>query len=318
MEFANMLKVFKDDATQQSLEENGYTTIKGYYNDEEIAALKQLYYNLHPKDEKGFFPSTFSKDKNYRETADKEIQKVGARSINQYFENIKIINGSFIVKSPGADSVMEIHQDMTLVDESRFTGINIWCPLVDLTPENGALYVLKGSHRIFPTLRGSTIPAIYDDLDTRAAIKHYAKPLYLKAGEAVVFDQSIIHFSPPNISDDIRITTNTFITHKNAVFRIAYWDKDNFGNEIEIFEQADDFMTDYEQFGNNIFDRPKIGKSLGKVPYSFPRIKPQLLHDKYGNGTVPSALQPKQTQKPDTSKNNGSLLYKFKKMIGIN
>jgi len=56
---------------------------------------------------------------------------------------------------------MCVHQDMTLVDESKFSGINIWVPLVDLTEKNGVLQVLPGSHRIFPRYRGSTIPGIY-------------------------------------------------------------------------------------------------------------------------------------------------------------
>jgi len=32
------------------------------------------------------------------------------------------------------------------------------------------------------------------------------------------------------------------------------------------------FMTNFEQFGDNIFDRPKVGKSLGLVDYNFPKI----------------------------------------------
>ena len=133
-----MKKVFKDEDVQNQFEKNGYV-ILDFYTPEEVQYLLSLYKNLHPQDEKGFYPSTFSKDKKYRITADEEIRRVGSRSINQYLEDVKIVCGSFIIKSPGEDSIMDVHQDMTLVDESEFTGINIWCPLVDLTDDNGLL-----------------------------------------------------------------------------------------------------------------------------------------------------------------------------------
>jgi hypothetical protein len=263
-----MLQVFKEPETQQSFEKNGFVILP-FYTPEEIKELDELYHKLHPKDELGFFPSTFSKDKNYRAIADEEIRRIGSRSINQYCQNIKVVCGAFIVKNIGIDSGMCVHQDMSLVDESRFTGINIWVPLVDLTIENGALFVLRGSHRMTPTYRGSSIPECFSPVMNE--VIDFLEPVTVKAGEAVIFDQSIIHFSPPNFSDDIRIVTNTYFTHQDAEFRTYYWNKD-FGNNVEAFAQDNSFMTNFDQFGENIHDRPKVGKSLGLVPYEFPKI----------------------------------------------
>ena len=199
-------------------------------------------------------------------------------------QDVKTICGSFIVKFPGPDSAMCVHQDMTLVDESKFTGINIWVPLIDLTKTNGVLQALPGSHRLYPTYRGSTIPGIYDEVSEQ--IKPHLQTLFLKAGEAVFFDQSIIHYSDANLSNEVRIVTNTYFTHKDASFRIAYWNKD-FGNKVELFDEEDSFMTDFEQFGHNIHDRPKIGKSLGLVDYNFPKITPEQLQKVYGREEKP-------------------------------
>lgn len=274
-----MMRVFRDKKIQNDFEKNGFVILP-FYTPEEIAELEKLYYRLHPQDEKGFFPSTFSKDKNYRHEADSEIKRIGNRSIEKYCTDIKVVCGSFIVKSPGPESGMCVHQDMSLVDESRFTGINIWVPLVDLTVENGALFVLPGSHRVFPTYRGSSIPEFFapvmDDMID------YLQPVLIKAGEAVFFDQSIIHFSPPNYSDKIRIVTNTYFTHTNTEYRTYYWNKEEHGeNKLEVFAQADDFMTNFEQFGDNIRDRPKVGKSLGLVDYNFPTIDKAFLDARF-------------------------------------
>lgn len=275
-----MKKVFSDDVLQKEFEEKGYVIVD-FYTNEEVALLLNLYRELHPKDEKGFFPSTFSKNKNYRITADEEIRKVGARSISNLLQDVKVVCGSFIVKSPGKDSLMDVHQDMTLVDESEFTGINIWCPLVDLTENNGLLYALPGSHRIFPTFRGASLPTIYRDVyDT---VKKYSTPLYLKAGKAVIFDQSILHWSKPNLSNELRPVTNIYFTHKDARFQICYYNESANKDKVEVFEQDESFMTDFEQFGENIYDRPKIGKSLGFFEYNFPVLTNELLDEKYGD-----------------------------------
>jgi len=274
-----MLQVFRDEKHQSDFEKNGFVILP-FYTAEEIKELEALYHRLHPQDEKGFFPSTFSKDKKYRHEADEEIKRIGNRSIEKYCQDIKVVCGSFIVKSPGPESGMCVHQDMSLIDESRFTGINIWVPLVDLTIENGALFVLPGSHRIFPTYRGSSIPEFFapvmnDMID-------YLHPVLIKAGEAVFFDQSIIHFSPPNYSDKIRIVTNTYFTHKTTEYRTYYWNKEEHSaNQLEAFAQDDDFMTNFEQFGDNIRDRPKVGKSLGLIDYNFPTIDKAFLDNRF-------------------------------------
>ena len=276
-EFPQMKKVFRDEQHQAQFERDGYLILP-FYTHEEIEELKQLYTTIQPQEYQGFFPSTFSSDKNYRTIADKEIRKIGNRSIEKYLVDIKVICGSFIVKKPIPESAMCVHQDMTLVDESIYTGINIWVPLIDLTDTNGTLEVLPASHRVFPTYRGSTIPGIYDECD--AEVKKYMLKIYPKAGHAIFFDQSIIHYSDANRSGQERIVTNTYFTHRDATFRTCYWQKE-YGNKVEIFQQDDNFMTDFEQFGQNIHERPQIGNSLGLFDYSFPKLSADLLAAKY-------------------------------------
>lgn len=272
-----MLKVFKDEQLQASFEENGYVIVP-FYQAEDIRILDECYDQLHPNNELGFFPSTFSNDKNYRSVADQEIRRIGQPHIERYCENIRILNGSFIVKNPGPESGMCVHQDMSLVDESRFTGINIWVPLVDLNVKNGALFVLPKSHRLFPTYRSSSIPeffaSIMDD------VIDFMVPVTIPAGHAVFFDQSIIHYSPPNYSKKRRIVTNTYFTHQDAEFRTYYWDKSS-PDKVEAFEQDKDFMLNFEQFGQNIHQRPTVGKSLGYVEYNFPVIDRKFLEKMY-------------------------------------
>lgn len=284
-----MMRVFRDEKLQEQFEREGYVIVD-FYTPEQCLELEQLYHQLHPKGERGFYPSTFSQDVTYRETVNSEIQRIGGGWMNNNLQDIKTMFGAFIVKYPGPDSAMSVHQDMTLVDETKYTGINIWCPLIDLSDNNGVIQVLPRSHRLTPTYRGSTIPGLYDDVQKE--ILEYLQPVYLKAGQAVIFDQSIIHYSAANVSDKIRITTNIYFTHRDADFRICYWQKD-YGNKVEIFEEDDTFMTNFKQFGENIFARPTIGKSLGLVDYDFPKLTAQGLRELYGQDAEP-AQNPKE------------------------
>ena len=274
----NNKHILKDTNLQYQLQENGFVIIP-FYTKEDIEHLKVFYNNITPNDTKGFQPTTYFHDNDYRIKASNEILKIAVPHIEDHLENYKIFMGSFIVKYADKNSELGVHQDMTLVDESKFMGINIWSPLCDTNEENGALYLIPKSHRLFPTYRAATIPNVYDKYVE--LVKKYMQPVYLKAGEAILFDNSIMHFSPINKSNEVRIATNVFITHNEAVITICYNDKEK--NKIELFEQEDDFFTSYKQFDNqsNML-RPRIGKSIGFTDYNFPVLTPAILEAKYG------------------------------------
>lgn len=192
----------------------------------------------------------------------------------------KAFMGSFIAKHADKNSELGVHQDMSLVDESKFMGVNIWAPLCDTNEKNGALFLIPKSHRLFPTYRNANITNIYDK--HYHLIKKYMQPVFIKAGEAIIFDNSILHYSPANKSSQIRIATNVFVTHQEARITIYYHNQEN--NKIESFEQEDDFFTKYTQFGNDSnMHRPEIGKSLGFTDYNFPTLTPEIMKLNYGN-----------------------------------
>lgn len=278
LNFNHKARVFKDVDLQNQLNDNGFV-ILDFLSSDELQTLNNFYLVKHPETVNGFYTSTFAKDTEYRKEVDSAIQAQMKRNLENYFFDYKIHCGSFIVKGADEKSVLKMHQDMTLVDESIYTGINIWIPLIDLTTENGAIEVLPRSHRLFKTFRGASLPDIYDGIEN--SVYKVMQPFYLKAGQAIVFDQSIIHYSPANKSDKVRPVINTFITHKDATIQICYWDK-NSRNEIELFNQAPDFMVNFQNFGHDIFRKPSIGESIGFVPFDFPKITKELLAQEYG------------------------------------
>lgn len=278
--FGEKAKIFRDPEHHRLMWEQGFVETP-FLDEGQVQEILDLFNRLHPEGVKGFFTTTFSEDRDYRYEVDAEIRRIAMPSIERLFENYKLYCGSFIVKEPGPKSELILHQDMSLVDESIFTGTNIWVPLVDLTTENGAIEVLPRSHRIFPTYRGASLPDIYDGMEKE--VLSYMEPLYLKAGAGLIFDQSIIHYSPPNLSNEVRPVINIFITHKDAEIRIAFCNPEKYGpDKVEIFRQEDDFMMEFRNFGHDIFSRPSIGESLGLFDFEYPRLTLEILEKEYG------------------------------------
>ncbi len=306
LDFSYKASIFKDALHQKSFNEEGYVVLP-FYNETEVNELLNLFNRLHPDGIKGFYTTTFMDDVSFRNEIDRKIRQAGMRSIEKYFIDYKLYCGSFIVKAPGPQSELILHQDMSLVDETKYTGTNIWSPLVDLRTENGTIEVLEKSHRIFQTYRGASLPDIYDGLVE--LVKSYLKPMFLTAGEALVFDQSIIHYSPPNLSQSVRPAVNTFITHKDAEIRIAYCDEENFPDKVEVFAQDDDFMMNFKNFGTDIYARPSMGKSLGYFDFNFPKLTYEILNEIYG----PSALGDKKDEQ--NVNGQGSVIERIKAWV---
>jgi len=285
IEFDQKISIFKDPVHTETLKRMGFVIVP-FIEAEKVTELLQLYQQLYPEGVKGFFSTTFANNVAHREKVNASIRAVCQEQIEDLFTDYKIFFSSFIVKAPGPESELIMHQDMTLVNETKYTGINIWCPLVDLDKTNGTIRILPGSHRIYKTYRGASLPDIYDGIQEE--IKPHMAAFHLKAGEAIIFDQSVIHYSPPNLSDKERPVINTFVSHQDAHIQICYRDKENNPDQVEIFEQEDDFLEKFENFGHNIFDKPSIGKSLGFFDYDFPQLTSEQFHAMYQSEVKPA------------------------------
>lgn len=261
--------MFRDEALQAGLDRNGYAVVP-LLDAAALADLAALERRVHAALPQEFFPSTFSLDPEYRRTVDAGIRAVVAPAAARVFDGARLRYGSFIVKSPGPRGIVDVHQDMTLVDESRSNGLNFWCPLLATTGLNGALHVIPGSHRWVPTYRGPTIPGLYDAL--RPQLRACMEPVLVAAGEAIVFDPSLLHSSPENRSDRPRVVVNVFATTADACLRTAWFDPASHRGAVELFEQEPDFLERFEQFGHDVHARPRVGRSLGLFPYDFPRL----------------------------------------------
>ncbi len=263
--------IFKDPEQQKLFDRQGFLVVP-LLNQEEIAHMDQLFDEVHPElPEYGFYAGSYSSDFEYKKRVSEEIKVVFKRAYDSIFENYETFGGAYLFKMPTPDSDLFIHQDWTVVDESRQIALNVWVPLCDITPENGPLMVLPGSHYpAYPVLRAPTMRYFFDH-DYQQAMNQLI-PVIVPAGTAVVLNQSLIHYSPPNRSDKIRKAITSGVKTKGAQMIFHFKEAGAADNLIEKFEMDDDFFIHFEDFFKDIYKRPTVGKSIGMVEYSVPML----------------------------------------------
>jgi hypothetical protein len=188
-----------------------------------------------PTKDMPFGSTLFSKDADLRRRMHETVASIVSRNIAEIMPSATIVYGGFANKAPREEaSGLPFHQDPSFVDESRYGSANIWIPLVDIDDSNGALWVVPGSHCFNRGRRAFNQSFAYEALEG-ALRATYARPLYPRAGEAIVFAHTLFHFSPPNHSDRPRLVAGGLIVKTGAPLFYHYTDAAN-RREIEVYD----------------------------------------------------------------------------------
>ncbi len=261
--------VIKDKNLADIIHSQGYAVVS-LINQEQINELRDFYQKEHQLkiENGGMFYSLYSRDLNYRKKVHETINKLLQPTLDNYFSDYKNIVNTFITKSPGPESEFYVHQDTTALDEYKHSPLSVWIPLQDISPKNGALGVIEKTHWFFSPYRGISFNSPFQKINR--TLREYLKPIYLKAGEAIIFDSRIVHHSMPNISKSDRIVVLCGIFPKNAEFTICY--KEPESNKIELIKQDDSFILENESFFYDCHSRPKKGIKIKEVENDFPEM----------------------------------------------
>lgn len=266
-----MRKVLFDENSQEELASKGYTKVSQVLSGEEIDYLLKELISLSPgdkfaPDKNGEFGFTFhctflDTDVNYKRHAQKLINKVFSPCVESLLSDYKILTGNFFIKPPGTGELM-VHRNWTFVEDINDTTITLWCPLIDVDETNGTIQLVEGSHNIIPHITTPTASPFFKNFENKILDK-YSKPISLKAGEGLIFDDNLLHGSGNNKSTYPRYVAQIVCVPKDSKSVIYYLDQNSSENRFEIFEIDSDFFI-----GNmmtDILTRPNHLKSLGFV-----------------------------------------------------
>ena len=258
-------QVVNNPQHRQQLFENGYA-IGTNIGAEKLAALKALYTQLHNFEngtEGGMFYSLYSDDIAYRQKVHHSIGQILQPVYDQLLNEYKTVINSFIVKKQGPGSDFTLHQDSTGLDETQHSPLSLWIPLQDTDLHNGTLCVVPKSHRMFHFLRGISFAAPFSQYQD--VLFRYLQPITLKAGDVLLFDNRVVHYSHTNQSSSPRVVVMSGIFPQAAEIWSVYKDETQPESPYEIYRQTDDFLITNTAFYKNCTDRPYRGELIKTI-----------------------------------------------------
>lgn len=242
-----MKQLFRDARVQAEFEKSGYVVID-LLDQAQVDELTGFYNGLKNASTPayGFQVSLDNESPDFVRSVSERLVKTVRGSVDRLFQHHKIFTASFVTKAKNPLGVVPPHQDWTFVDESQFWSATIWCPLVDVNMDNGALGLIKGSHRLYDHVRPSPSPQYTPPFkDQLFSIFPYLNIVELRAGQAVVFDNRTLHASPPNITDQTRVAFGIGITQEGADIRHYYMLPGQQKPLMEGYEVQQEFFYNY-------------------------------------------------------------------------
>ena len=227
--------ILKDPEKNDQLTSEGYC-IFPFLQETDIKELVNYYFSSQPEDPQHFYSSTHSADFKFRKTSSEFIKKIVSERITDFLVDYKLLGGAFVIKPPHGKGLLPPHQDWNIVDEEKTRSYNLWIPLVNVTVENGAVHVLKGSHNRIPTYRGPGIDSIFKNIEKHVWL--HLKPLIMGAGEALLYDHALLHASPVNQSNEIRLGIVCGVIPLNSNMQLHF----HTGSIIATYEADESFF----------------------------------------------------------------------------
>ena len=249
---------FKNQDLNNLLKSQGFVVFD-LLDESKISSLQQLYSAHFGNNQPGFYSSSFLENEDKRSSLNDKIQNIIQQEIDSFCVPHQSLGACFLTKNIGEDGEMQPHQDWTIVDETIFQSITIWIPLQDVDNSNGALRVLPGSHLFSSALRSPTLEDPFKFLHEE--IKKDLISIPLKKGQAIAFSHALIHASPPNLTEKIRIAaTLGFIPEKAKL--VFYHKLDS--STVEKYKVEVDF---FQHYNRQIGQKPEWLKPIEQIEY---------------------------------------------------
>lgn len=273
-----MRSLFKNSELQAKFESDGFVKLS-LLEQSEVDHLLSYYKScdFDNKIEEGFHISLDNLNQNLVTEVGEEIKKVLVPKTVDIFDRGQVFTASYVIKEPGLQNIVPPHQDWSFVDESEFCSVTVWTPLVDVTQDNGALGVIKGSHKLFNHHRSSPSPQSKSSLaDHIFTLFPFVEIVEMKAGETLIFNNKLIHASPPNLSKEPRIAVGIGITQEEAKLRHYYHIPNSEPAQLEVYEVEKEFYTWYNNARlSGLYDKGENPTDLTKID-TIDRIVPDL------------------------------------------
>lgn len=248
---------FINPELQQQFDEDGYIIIRNLLNSQEIEQLRQffeLHYNIDGQPH-NLWNSLCDIPHDRSLSLSHQILAIVKPNLDKYFRNYVCPAATFLVKNPTPQSAIVIHRDFSVQDEPHFSFHNIWLPIVDTTPQNGQLYVLRKSHKFFEYPLPHNTPWPY--MEHEKLLVKYCDVIDAKAGDLVIYGDKMLHGSFDNLTKQPRPVVHFGLLHPDAKFMYHYLNDET--KEVTVYDVPYQFFFE-NAWGNQDHRFPIVKK----------------------------------------------------------
>lgn len=268
------LPILHHKGIESELHEKGYTVVD-LLSEQAIELFRNEYKFRFGRIDRS--PGRFTTLQDTNSQIKKEVHEFIVANIEEalatYFSDFVIPVSQFYTKKAHTSGDIDLHADSTLLLNHQLEPhYAIWIPLVDVDEKNGTLTVVPYSHKVKGAFFGAAIGGGYhhEHMDW---LRGTEVPLRLKAGQAVIFDNNLLHNSTANITDEDRLCFTFRITHKQSRY-YSFFSEDPKKNEFSVFQEKQDYYMTENWDGDN--KRP-TGRYAGTLKNSITQIDKENL-----------------------------------------
>lgn len=248
-----MRPIFKDPSHNIEFQSKGFIVLP-LITFNEIENTLQKVYELSPSDNfasgqimpgmpiQNYHCTFFDSNKVYKKQLQCILYNFFQPLIQHYFINYEIVMSNVFIK-PSRSGYVSPHQNMTIVDEDNYTSISLWCPCVDTNINNGAMQLITGSHKKTIKYRRSSIFWPLFNFFTSEKGQSYFTTIDVNVGSVVIIDDSIIHGTSFNNSEQPRPVIHSIAAPKEA--KLFFYDGDRKSSQIRKYMVDKDFWSIY-------------------------------------------------------------------------
>ncbi len=197
---------------------NGFVIVD-ILNSNEIIYLNELCNKYLQNSNTEFVSTSHILNKEDSDFINNELHRILNKKFEELFPDLTLLGGTLATKVKGKSNLLA-HQDWTIVDESKYNSYNLWIPLIDTNSENGTLGLIVGSHKWKLQIRGFNIPNPYEKFTMEFLNTGYEPNL--KAGQAILYNHKLVHYSRPNRTNKNRNTAIIGVKDKLADLQISF------------------------------------------------------------------------------------------------
>jgi hypothetical protein len=260
-----MKSIFFDASRQEEVFKNGYTAVR-LLSAEEASALAESIVQLRhegdfaTRNQRGmsFHASLLDSDLEYKRRVSALVAEWFAPRIAAILDGYRITTSGVLAKPPGGGE-LGVHRDWTMTSSVDDICLSVWCPLVDVEESNGVLRFVAGSHRLVRNIEAPHVPFYFQPFIDE--LKELATPVPVAAGQALIFDTTIVHWSGTNTTGTLRPVAAALCVPQDARMVFHRLDHASGGARFEQLDMEGDAYLDYDAkgfYGGSI-DRPSLG-----------------------------------------------------------